>query len=135
MRISTKNSSLCAEHFSRSIGQKLKCTLKVFTEYSEGHIWEKQLDLTLYCFANKSKAWIKVGQYVKGYKLIVDHNSLTFLFNMLHINFEVSVIISSWDIEVYGIGHLVVKRLLSIKVQTGQFVEQCVLEQWEKAFS
>ena len=54
---------------------------------------------------------------------------------MLHINFEVSVIISSWDIEVYGIGHPVVKWLLSIKVQTGQFVEECVLEQWEKAFS
>ena len=30
--------SLCAEYLSRSIGQKLKCRLKVFTDYSEGHI-------------------------------------------------------------------------------------------------
>ena len=30
--------SLCAEYLSRSIGQKLKCKLKVFTDYPEGHI-------------------------------------------------------------------------------------------------
>ena len=29
---------LCAEYLSRLIGQKLKCRLKVFTDYSEGHI-------------------------------------------------------------------------------------------------
>ena len=35
MRISPE---ICAEYLSRSIGQKLKCRLKVFTDYSEGHI-------------------------------------------------------------------------------------------------
>ena len=30
--------SLSAEYLSRSIGQNLKCMLKVFTDYSEGHI-------------------------------------------------------------------------------------------------
>ena len=30
--------SLCAEYLSRSIGQKLKCGLNVFTDYSDGHI-------------------------------------------------------------------------------------------------
>ena len=37
--------SLCAECVSRSIGQNLKCRLKVFTDYLEGHIWGKQSDL------------------------------------------------------------------------------------------
>ena len=36
--------SLCAEYLRRSIGQKLKCKLKVFTDYSKGHISGKQLD-------------------------------------------------------------------------------------------
>ena len=43
------------ETLSRSISQKLKCRLKVFTDYSEGHILGKQSDLTLYCFAHKGK--------------------------------------------------------------------------------
>ena len=30
--------SLCAEYLSRSIGQKLKCKLNMFIDYSEGHI-------------------------------------------------------------------------------------------------
>ena len=30
--------SLCAEYLIRLIGQKLKYKLKVFTDYSEGHI-------------------------------------------------------------------------------------------------
>ena len=30
--------SLCAENLIRSIGHKLKCKLKVFTDYPVGHI-------------------------------------------------------------------------------------------------
>ena len=54
--------SLCAEYLSRSIGQKLKCKLKVFTDYPEGHILGKQLDLTVIVLHIKSKVGIKVGQ-------------------------------------------------------------------------
>ena len=36
--------------------------LKVFTDYPEGHIWGKQLDLTVIVWHIKSKDGIKVGQ-------------------------------------------------------------------------
>ena len=42
---------------------------------------------------------------------------------LICFKFEVSIIISSWDIKVYDIGHPVFKRSLSIKVQTEQFGE------------
>ena len=54
--------SLCAEYLIRLIGQKLKYKLKVFTDYSEGHIWGKQLDFTVIVLHIKSKVGIKVGQ-------------------------------------------------------------------------
>ena len=40
-----------------------------------------------------------------------------FLFSLICFKFEVSITISSRDMEVYGIGHLVVKRSLSTKVR------------------